>query len=139
MGDASHRYQATAAISTDDSGNMTIGQFSPPPGQIVVIEFVSGTCQTNTTTKLIQLGIDTRAGGSGHATHTFLPNFVFSDGTNNNYIISQVTQIYSDADSIPLTLTYQEEENVVINCSITISGYLVQDVAAAAGSRSRRS
>jgi hypothetical protein len=140
MSDPSNRFQATATISTDAKGNITVGKFSPPPNQIVVIEFVSGTCQANTTTKIIQLGIETQAHNVG-ATHTFLLNFLFTDAeNNNNYIISEATQIYSDADTpIPLTITYQNDGPPIINCSITISGYLVQDVAAAPGSRSRRS
>jgi hypothetical protein len=129
MNDASHCFQATATITTDGGpggGGIKYGKFSLPAAQVVVIEFVSGTCQTNTTTKLFQLGIETHARGVT-ANHMFLLNFLFNDGTNNYYTISEVTQIYhDDGTSIPFAgLAYSAVGEQVVNCIITISGYFV--------------
>jgi hypothetical protein len=124
---AENRYQAEAKITTEPNGSITFSSFSHP-GKIIVIEFVSGTCQTNQYTKIFQIGIQTVANGV-EATHRFVPVLLFSTGDANYYAISQRTRIYSDATSsiglnrgVHVAVPGPE----VINCSIVISGYWTQ-------------
>jgi hypothetical protein len=120
---AQNRFQAEAKITTAGNGTITIGSFTHPP-KILVIEFVSGTCTTNSVTKIAQLGFQTVAAGVS-ATHGFVPILLFSDGSTNHYAISQQTRIYADPNAtIPVTRTVLTSLPEVINCSIAISGYL---------------
>ncbi len=122
---AENRFQAEANITTDAMGNITFGSFTnPSSANVLVIEFVSGTCITNPVTKIVQLGFQTLAAGVS-ATHSLMPNLLFSDGSNNYYALSQQTRIYADPNtSIPLTRDVITGGPEVINCSLVISGYL---------------
>jgi len=121
---AKNRFQAQASITTDPNGNITFGSFINPSGNVLVIEFVSGTCTTNAATKIVQLGFQTLVAGVS-ATHSLMPNFLFSDGSNNYYAISQQTRIYAEASgAISLTRDVVTAGPEVINCSLVISGYL---------------
>ena len=123
---AKNRFQAQANITTDANGNITFGQFTNPSTNVLIIEFVSGTCTTNAATKIVQLGFQTLAAGVS-ATHSLMPNLLFSDGSNNYYAISQQTRIYAEpsgAISLTSELHVDGAGPEVINCSVVISGYL---------------
>ena len=120
---AQNRFQAEAKITTDVNGTISIGTFIHP-AKIVVIEFVSATCKTNSTTRIYKLGIETTAAGVT-ATHNFVPTLLFSDKDTNYYAISQQTRIYSDPNvTIPIRQGLYTTLPEVIDCSISISGYL---------------
>jgi hypothetical protein len=121
---ARHHFQSETTITTAADGTITLGSF-PRPAGIFVIEFVSGTCTTNSATRIFQLGFRTNAVGLS-ATHGFVPNLLFSDGTTNYYVISQQTRIYADPNaSIPVTRGVLTSGQEVINCSLAVSGYSV--------------
>lgn len=119
---AQNRFQAEATITTTANG-ITTKSFSHP-ANILVIEFVSGTCQTNLATKIIKIGFRTSAAGV-LATHSFVPTLLFSTSSDHYYAVSQRTRIYADPNvSVNLQNEVLTSGPEVINCSIVASGYL---------------
>ena len=119
---AHNRFQAQTNITTLANGTITTNSFARP-ANIVVIEFVSGTCETNSATRILQLGIQTIAAGVT-VTHGLALTLLFSDSTTHYYAVSQQARIYSDpSTNIILTRHLLTSAPEVINCSIAISGY----------------
>jgi hypothetical protein len=120
---AHNRFQAEAPITTAANGTITTKSFTHP-ANILVIEFVSGTCRTNLATKIIKIGFQTSAAGVS-AAHSLVPTLLFSDGSTSYYVISQQTRIYADPNvSVALHHEVLTSLPEVINCSIVASGYL---------------
>jgi len=119
---AKNRFQAEATITTTANG-ITTKSFSHP-ANILVIEFVSGTCQTNAATRILKIGFRTSAAGV-LATHSLVPTLLFSTSQDRYYAVSQQARIYADPNvSVDLQNEVLTSGPEVINCSIVASGYL---------------
>ena len=108
-------FQHTASIT--NTIDVTI--FTVPPDKRLVIEFVSGFCNTsqNVPVQTVRL--------SGSVDH-FLTPHVFAGGAGTSFaVITQQTRIYANPSAVVKLAVFPTSNSSTTTCSISLSGHLV--------------
>lgn len=107
-------FQHTASITN----TIDVSIFTVPPDKRLVIEFVSGFCNTSQNIPIHAVRL------SGSVDHFFTPT-VFSTGAGASFaVITQSTRIYANPTAVVKLAAFPTSNSSTTTCSISLSGHL---------------
>jgi hypothetical protein len=108
-------FQHTASITN----TIDVSIFTVPPDKRLVIEFVSGFCNTSQGVPVQTVRL------SGSVDHFFTPH-VFATGAGTAFaVITSQTRIYANPTAIVKLAVFPTSNSSTTTCSISLSGHLM--------------
>jgi hypothetical protein len=95
-----------------------------PNDKHLVIEFVSGQCNTDGANEIMTAAILATTANRAQVSHRFLPVHTLTTATLNGYQVSQQTRLYADPGTA-VAASAESYTRGAVGCLLNISGYFV--------------